>query len=454
MLRSLRILFIAIVILAGCVTIQPTPTPVAIQTITPSSEHTPTSLHGHATPEAGLSTQAGGVATLVLVRRLDGVNRYEGGPGVVGERFGIFAVVDDMDGDGTLDLIVGAPRADPGGTAGANEGSVYVFSGAALLKGAELKDALLYQVDGEPTTNGTGELGFRQSIATADFDKDGIPELLVGAWLADPVVNGVPQLDAGTVFVFNGAALLRGAPREKALMFRLDGEAGSRLGRPATIVGDINKDGVPDIFVGAHRASPGGLKNAGSGYLISGADFSVLHRFDGGAANDFLGRSVMPLGDLNGDGYPDLAIGASQGDGGQAGGIPTRSGYVNIYSGKDYSLLRRLTPPPDEPTGSFGQTTVYLPTPGAGVDVNGDGVPDIIVGSPEARAGLQGPPGKEGFPRTGSVYVYSGADFSLIHRFNGERGSVLPSQRQVRPSTRVQALVAFLGTPVMSSATR
>jgi hypothetical protein len=69
---------------------------------------------------------------------------------------------------------------------------------------------------------------------------------------------------------------------------------------------------------------------------------------------------------------------------------------------------------------------VYLATPGTGADFNADGIPDIVVGSPEAKAGLQGPPGKEGFPRTGSVYVYSGADFSLLRRFNGERPSMLP----------------------------
>jgi hypothetical protein len=331
-----------------------------------------------------------------------------------------------MDRDGVPDLIVAAPRADPGGVPGTNEGSVFVYSGAALVKGADAKDALLYQVNGEATSNGTGELGFRQSIATADLDGDGFPELVVGAWLADPVAAGVPQVDAGTLFIFSGAALLGGARQEQALRFRLDGEAGSRLGRPIAIVGDINRDGVPDLFVGAHRASPGGRQNAGRGYVISGADFSILHRFDGETAHDFLGRSVIPVGDVNGDGYPDLAVGASQGDGGQAEGLPAGPGYVNLYSGKDFTLFHRLTPPLDEPAGSFGQTTVYVPAPGAGVDFNGDGVPDIIVGSPEARAGIQGPPGQEGFPRTGSVYVFSGADFSLLRRFNGERGSTRP----------------------------
>ncbi|MBI2935468.1 MAG: FG-GAP repeat protein [Chloroflexi bacterium] len=411
------VLLAGIVILAGCSTKEPAPLSAVPRTSAPG--------HGHIAEEhSEVLSGAGNIGALVLIRRLDGLNQHEGGPGVVGERFGIVAVADDMDGDGVLDLIIGSPRADPGGTAGTNEGSVHVFSGAALLRGAELKHALLYQVRGEATTNGTGELGFRQSIATADLDRDSFPELVVGAWLADPIAGGVPKVDAGTVFVFNGAALLRGERQEMALMFRLDGEPGSRLGRPAIVVGDIDLDGVPDLFVGAHRASPLGVKNAGSGYLISGADFSILHRFDGVSPYDFLGRSVMSVGDLNSDGYLDLAIGASQGDGGQAGEIPSGPGYVNVYSGKDYSLLRHLNPPLDEPTGAFGQTTVYVPTPVAGADLNEDGIPEVIVGSPEARAGLQGPPGKDGFPRTGSVYIYSGADFSPLYRLKGERGSV------------------------------
>ena len=429
---SARIVFwlfspaLALLILAGCAT-PPPPTVALAPTATPGLMEPPTPEHGHVKERHEPGPTSGSVAALVLVRRLDGVNSHEGGPGVVGERFGISATADDMDGDRVPDIVVGAPRADVSGSPGTNEGAVFVYSGAALLKGMGAEEALLYRIKGEATTNGTGELGFRQSIATADFDQDGLPELVVGAWLADPSINGVPQVDAGTAFVFSGAGLLGRVRQHEAILFRLDGESGSRLGRPVALVGDMNRDGTPDFFVGAHRASPRGLEHSGSGYLVSGADFSILKRFDGGGTNDFLGRSVMSLGDLNGDGHLDLAIGASQGDGGQAGGIPAGPGYVQVYSGKDYSLLYRLTAPQDEPIGSFGQSTVYTPAPGAGADFNGDGVPDIIVGSPEAQAGFLeppgGPPGKEGYPRTGSVYVFSGADFSLLYRFNGERGT-------------------------------
>jgi hypothetical protein len=198
-------------------------------------------------------------------------------------------------------------------------------------------------------------------------------------------------------------------------------------------VGDINRDGVGDFFVGAYRADVvvdgRTIPNAGKGYLISGKDRSILHVFQGANPYDFLGRSVMLLGDINGDGFIDLAVGATQGDGLTLPQIGSRKvtpgpGYVNVYSGKDFSLIATLRPFPDEPFGSFGQTSVYNYAPAFKADFNRDGIPDIVVGAPETRAGLLGPPGDEGSPRVGRAYVFSGAPpYPILHVFDGERGS-------------------------------
>ena len=144
----LFIFILTMLFLSGCSTSKPTPDAGALRTPTAPAASTPTPTHPHTpAPEAAHALLGSEAAALVLIRRLDGVNKHEGGSGVVGERFGIFAIAADMDGDGTPDLIVGIPRADPSGTPGTNEGTVPVYSGAALLKGAELEDALLYQVN-------------------------------------------------------------------------------------------------------------------------------------------------------------------------------------------------------------------------------------------------------------------------------------------------------------------
>lgn len=261
----------------------------------------------------------------------------------------------------------------------------------------------------------------KYNVTCLIFTGDRVPDLLAGAWLADPVVGGVTRVDAGTTFVFDGAKLLAGLPQSDALLFRLDGQAGDRLGRPSMFVGDVNRDGVEDFFVGAHRADVvvGGttLLDAGKGFLISGKDFSTLKVFEGSAANDFLGRSVMPV-NVNRDGFIDLAIGASQGDGGQVTGVTPGPGFVKVFSGKDFSVLATLTPPLSEPTGSFGQTSVYNTDDPRNFrsDFNDDGFPDIVVGSPEANAGIG--------PRTGRAYVFSGAPpHPILFTFNGEGAS-------------------------------
>ncbi len=93
--------------------------------------------------------------------------------------------------------------------------------------------------------------------------------------------------------------------------WQFDGQASDdHLGVSVSDAGDVDGDGFVDVIVGAWSANPGGLSNAGSAYVYSGATGTLIWKFDGQAAFDNLGQSVSGAGDIDGDGCPDLVVGA------------------------------------------------------------------------------------------------------------------------------------------------
>ena len=107
------------------------------------------------------------------------------------------------------------------------------------------------------------------------------------------------------------------------------------------VAGDVNGDGVPDFIVGAFNDDPAGSgSDAGSAYVFSGADGSLLYQVTGDTVADNLGHSVSGAGDVNGDGKADFIVGASLDDP-VGGGINAGSAYV--FSGANGSLLYQVT---------------------------------------------------------------------------------------------------------------
>ena len=170
-----------------------------------------------------------------------------------------------------------------------------------------------------------------------------------------------------------------------------DGEkANDQFGWIARNIGDVDGDGVPDVVTSAPTSSRAGEK-AGRIYVYSTKSGGLLWTADG-HAGDELGTGVEAAGDTNGDRIPDVIASAPGG------------GYAKVYSGRDGRVLLTLRA---ENTGDeFGRHAS-----GVG-DVNHDGFADVIVGAPSNNAAGQ---------KAGRAYVYSGKDGRLLLTLSGER---------------------------------
>ena len=156
-------------------------------------------------------------------------------------------------------------------------------------------------------------------------------------------------------------------------LHRWDGAAAwDLLGVSLAAVGDLDGDGVTELLIGADGASPGGLTAAGMAELRSGATGAILHQFDGAAPGDRFGAAVDGAGDVDGDGVPDLVIGAPM-----TYAPAAYRGSVFVYSGATYALIHRIDGHP--------VTAKALGSSVAGVgDIDGDGFDDILAGAPLA----------------------------------------------------------------------
>jgi hypothetical protein len=183
---------------------------------------------------------------------------------------------------------------------------------------------------------------------------------------------------------------------------------GDRLGASVSSAGDVNGDGLRDFVFGAPRADARGGLEAGAAYVVFGRRGSATvdlarsgfggFRIEGAAPRESLGRSVAGIGDVNADGLDDLLVGAPGAD--HRGRASSGSAYV-VYG------RRETTPIAVADLGRRGvrlDGAVGREAAGAGVsaggDVNGDRVPDFIVGV--------GTPQTDSDPRSATAYVVFG----------------------------------------------
>jgi len=176
--------------------------------------------------------------------------------------------------------------------------------------------------------------GFASSLAVVgDIDGDGVSDYLVGAY----EYYWRKNLNQGRVFVFSGQSgkLLR-------TLDLPDPYQGAAFGGAVAAAGDVNQDGVPDLLVGAF-----GQGESGQAFVFSGKTGKLLYTMQApqrqsGAG---FGWALAALGDLTGDGVPELVVGAFAQEG---------RGRVFVFDGKNGKLLRTLAPPSSSESMTFG----------------------------------------------------------------------------------------------------
>mgnify|MGYP006272886389 CR=1 FL=1 len=276
----------------------------------------------------------------------------------------------DADEDGIDDVVVGAPS-EVVSDEPATTGRVYVLSGEDGDDLAEL----------EPPQEGVRLFGF-SAAGLPDVNGDGVPDVVVGA--VGTSTSSQPRF-AGVVYVYSGED-----ERFLLSVSSPNGVEDGRFGSAVAHVGDTNGDGISDFVVGAPGERTGAGNEAGRAYLFSGSNGSLLHTLDSptGQSSGRFGESVTGSVDVNGDGTPDVLVGAPS--------EASSAGRVHAFSGADGSFLATLQSPRDAINGGFGTSLSIIN------DLDGDGTHDVLVGA----TGESAPDGTE---RAGAAYVFSGA---------------------------------------------
>src|SRR5258705_303913 len=341
----------------------------------------------------------------------------------------------DLNGDGFADLIIGASGASPNGL---SSGATYVVFGKASGFGATLALSSLngtngFQIDGVAA----GDISGFSVSSGGDINRDGFADLIIGAPKADP--NGT---DSGASYVVFGKASGFSANLELSSLngtngFQINGEAaGDFAGYSVSAAGDINGDGFGDVIVGAPFAAPNGPRS-GATYVVFGKasgfsanlELSSLNgangfQINGEAPNDVSGFAVSSAGDVNGDGFDDIIIGAY---GANIDGPYAGASYVVFGKASGFSANFQLS----SVNGSNG-FRIIGEAPGdysgfsvsSAGDVNGDGFDDLLIGAPFATVIC---------PASGSSYVVFGkaSGFSAtidLLTLDGTNGFYIPGE--------------------------